>query len=113
MIVGLQEQTMQGMILLKFLSAWGGSYLNIEKVKGRLCQDCLDRIIEMAENYCLPQWSERPYDLCIVDFQTKELYPLQQSIKDYLIRDYYVHIDCSDDQIRVLAAYTPEKRQGK
>lgn len=83
------------------------SYLMIESLRERLCQDCLDKVAEMIERCGSQEGEEEPYDLCMVDFQTQELYPLQRSRTSYLVRDYYIHIDYSDSQIDMTAVFVP------
>lgn len=54
----------------------------------------------------------RPRDLCMVDFQTLELYPLQEHNISYFIRDYYIQVDSRDDELEVEAIYTPMLENG-
>ena len=49
----------------------------------------------------------KPRDLCLVDFQTLELYSLQEQYVSYYIRDYYVRLDQTDDGMKVEAVYAP------
>lgn len=70
-----------------------------EMVKDILCQDCLDKMVNvMGENI---------YDLCLVDFQTMELYPLEEGQRSCLIRDYYVESEGQDGEIKILGVYAP------
>ena len=71
----------------------------IERVKDFLCQDCLDKMANaMGEN---------GYDLCLVDFQTMELYPVKEGQRSYFIRDYYVESESQDGEIKILGVYAP------
>ena len=44
----------------------------------------------------------------MIDFQTQELYSLQEQYVIYYIRDYYVKIESGEDKI-VTAVYAPEQ----
>lgn len=76
----------------------------IEKVKDFLCQDCLDKIVNVM--------GENRYDLCLADFQTMELYPLKEGQRSYLIRDYYVESEGQDGEIKILGVYAPQATKG-
>ena len=73
------------------------SILDVEKAKTILCQDCLRTGRE----------EPKPRDLCLVDFQTLELYSLQERHASYYIRDYYVRLDQTEDGMEVEAVYAP------
>ena len=45
-----------------------------------------------------------------MDFQTLELYSLQEQYASYYIRDYYVRLDQTDDGMEVEAVYAPERK---
>lgn len=52
-------------------------------------------------------------DLCLVDFQTLELYSLQGDYSSYYVRDYYVQVDDSrEDGLKVTAIYAPILENG-
>ncbi|MGN0354640.1 MAG: hypothetical protein ACI4EI_06150 [Muricoprocola sp.] len=72
----------------------------IEMVKNVLCQDCLDKIMNVV--------GENRYDVCLVDFQTMELYPLEEGQRSYLIRDYYVETEGQEGEIKILGVYAPQ-----
>ena len=44
-----------------------------------------------------------------MDFQTLELYSLQEQHASYYIRDYYVRLDQTEDGMEVEAVYAPER----
>lgn len=52
----------------------------------------------------------QPRDLCLVDFQTLELYSLQEQYARYYIRDYYVLPDQTEDGMEIEAVYVPERK---
>lgn len=49
---------------------------DVVKEKDHLCQTCLDKVLEVMEVYAPENEPARPRDLCLVDFQTLELYSL-------------------------------------
>ena len=67
----------------------------------------MDKIIRTLGGLDALYRSEKPYDLCLVDFQTSEIYSLQQASRRAIIRDYYIDIDVFDEQIDVTAIYAP------
>ena len=83
------------------------SILDVEKAKTTLCQDCLDKLLAVMETYGPEGEEPKPWDLCLVDFQTLELYSLQEQYASYYIRDYYVRLDQTDDGMEVEAVYAP------
>lgn len=83
------------------------SILDVEKAKAILCQDCLDKLLAVMETYGPEGEEPKPRDLCLVDFQTLELYSLQEQYASYYIRDYYVRLDQTEDGMEVEAVYAP------
>ena len=81
------------------------NYFDVDKVRGYLCQTCLDKLLDVIDVY---GDSECPTGLCMIDFQTQELYSLQNQYVTYYIRDYYVKIESGEEKI-VTAVYAPEK----
>lgn len=81
------------------------NYFDVDKVRGYLCQTCLDKLIDVID-VCGD--SECPVALCMIDFQTQELYSLQEQYVTYYIRDYYVKIESDEEKI-VTAVYAPIK----
>ena len=86
------------------------SILDVEKAKTILCQKCLDKLLSAMETYGPEGEEPKPRDLCLVDFQTLELYSLQEQYASYYIRDYYVRLDQTDDGMEVEAVYAPERK---
>lgn len=84
----------------------GENYFDADKVRGYLCQTCLDKLIDVID---VNGDSECPVGLCMIDFQTQELYSLQEQYVTYYIRDYYVKIESGEDKI-VTAVYAPESQ---
>lgn len=85
------------------------SILDVEKAKAILCQDCLDKLLSVMETYGPEGEEPKPRDLCLVDFQTLELYCLQEQYASYYIRDYYVRLDQTEDGMEIEAVYAPER----
>ena len=83
------------------------SILDVEKVNNVLCQNCLDKLLDVMETYGPEGEEPKPRDLCLVDFQTLELYSLQEQYASYYIRDYYVRLDQTEDGMEVEAVYAP------
>lgn len=86
---------------------------DVKKVQSNLCQTCLDKVLEVMEVYTPENEAARPRDLCLVDFQTLELYSLQGDYVAYYVRDYYVQInDSKEDELQVSAIYAPVLENG-
>ena len=81
-----------------------GNYFDVDKVRGYLCQTCLDKLLDVID---VDVDSGGPTGLCMIDFQTQELYSLQNQYVTYYIRDYYVKIESGEEKI-VTAVYAPE-----
>ena len=80
------------------------SIFDVKKVQNHLCQECLDK---------LETQKPKPRDLVLVDFQTLELYAIQEHNAGYFIRDYYVEIESEEDGVEVKAFYCPKLNNGK
>lgn len=78
-----------------------------QTVQKHLCQNCLDKLLEVMEVYGYVQEEPKPRELCLIDFQTMELYSLQDEKSVYYIRDYYVQID-SGERKEITAVYAPD-----
>lgn len=86
---------------------------DVKKVQKHLCQTCLDKVLEVMEVYGSEDEPTRPRDLCLVDFQTLELYSLQGDYSAYTVRDYYVQIDDSrEGEVQIMAFYAPVLENG-
>lgn len=81
---------------------------DVKRIQNRLCQACLDKVLKVMQVYTSEDKAAQPRDLCIVDFQTLELYSLQGDRSAYFIRDYYVQIeDSREDELSISAIYAP------
>ena len=66
------------------------SFFDVKKVQDHLCQICLDKLLEFMDSYSEEGKDSGAKDVCLVDFQTLELYSLQEHYISHYIRDYYV-----------------------
>lgn len=80
---------------------------DVENVQSHLCQKCLDKVLEVMKVYGEENEPAEPIPLCLVDFQTLELYPVQDQNRSYYIRDYYVELENEKDVLKVMAVYAP------
>ena len=70
--------------------------------------------MEVMENYGEEGAEFGARDVCLVDFQTLELYSLQEHYISHYIRDYYVQIDGRDgDELEVIGIYAPVLEYGE
>ena len=81
---------------------------DVKKVQSHLCRTCLEKVLAVMEVYAPEKEKVRPRDLCLVDFQTLELYSLQGDDIAFYVRDYYVQVDGSrPDEMHISAFYAP------
>ena len=84
------------------------SIFDVKKVQNHLCQTCLDKLLEVMDSYGYEGEESGARDICLVDFQTLELYSLQEHYISHYIRDYYVQVDGRDgEKLEVTGIYTP------
>lgn len=83
------------------------SVFDLNGVKDHLCQECLDKLLYVMDSYGPIGKNAQLRDLCLIDFQTMELYTLQEHERSYYIRDYYVQIIMDDSEAEVDAFYLP------
>lgn len=88
------------------------SILDLNAVSGHLCQECLDKLLDVMDCYGPAGEDAQPRDLCIIDFQTMELYTLQAHNRMYYIRDYYVQTAVDDSGAEVNVFYMPVLENG-
>jgi len=90
------------------------SIFDVKKVQGHLCQTCLDKLLEVMDSCGYEGEEMGAKDICMVDFQTLELYSLQEHYISHYIRDYYVQIDGRDgDELEVIGIYAPVLENGE
>ena len=86
----------------------------MKNVQSHLCQSCLDKLLEVMERYGEEGKDSGAKDVCLVDFQTLELYSLQEHYISHYIRDYYVQIDGRDgEELEVIGIYAPVLENGE
>lgn len=74
---------------------------NVLGLQKKLCQDCLDKILESLECDRWKREEKEPLPLCLVDFQTLEIYSLQNEMQKIYISDYYVKSQNKDNELMV------------
>lgn len=90
--------------------------VNLGALSERLCQSCLDKVVEFYENSLSFGSKENAAatGYCLVDFTDRQLYALSDPYRGYYIRDYYVTYDIvtgkGDDRIELLIFYAPERK---
>ena len=90
------------------------SIFDVKKVQNHLCQTCLDKLLEVMDSYGYEGEESGARDICLVDFQTLELYSLQEHYIAHYIRDYYVQVDGRDEEeLEVTGIYTPVLENGE
>lgn len=90
------------------------SIFDVKKVQGHLCQTCLDKLLEVMDSCGYEGEEMGAKDICMVDFQTLELYSLQEHYISHYIRDYYVQIDGRDgEELEVIGIYAPVLENGE
>ena len=77
---------------------------NLEKI---LCSDCLPRVAEVLEHSYKKGEEQETIPLCLIDFDTLEVYSMQDFYRGYFVRDYWVQFDFIDDKIELEAFYLP------
>ena len=75
--------------------------LKTEKIRNNLCQNCLDKVTESLEVHKWKNERKKAVPLCLVDFQTLEIYSVQEWHKECLIRDYWVEIETEGNETEV------------
>lgn len=77
--------------------------LKKEKIQNSLCQQCLDKVVESLEVHKWKNERKKAVPLCLMDFQTLEIYSVQDWHKGCLIGDYWVDIKTEENQIEINA----------
>lgn len=87
-----------------------GTYkLDMNFLAEHLCQKCLDKITESLRYSKWEYEEKKVIPLCIVDFQTLEIYSLQDYHAGCMVRDYWINMEYEENEIRVEAFYVPER----
>ena len=64
--------------------------VDYEMLEKNLCQSCLDKIMSALEYRKWKVEDKNPVPLCLVDFETLDIYSLQDTLHKYSVRDYWV-----------------------
>ena len=72
-----------------------------------LCQTCLDKVTASMHFWKKEQEEKEAVPLCLLDFQTSEIYSAQDWYLGYFIRDYWVELDFEEKDISIKAYYLP------
>ena len=74
-----------------------------------LCQACLDKVSDSLNCWRFEDEKQDPLPLCLVDFETLEIYPVQNEYSAYFIRDYWIEIENDGNDVKIEAFYLPER----
>lgn len=74
-----------------------------------LCQTCLDKITDSLETSKWKYEKKQAIPLCLVDFETLEIYSLQDWHVGCSIRDYWVDMEYDEEKVEVSAYYLPTR----
>lgn len=83
--------------------------LDTGALQKNLCQECLDKVAESLEYWKWEDEEREVVPLCLVDFETLEIYPMQNKYVAYFIRDYWIEMDFDENKVEVGAYYLPER----
>ena len=82
--------------------------LDTKNLEKNLCSDCLPKVAEVLEHsYKKGEEKKETIPLCLIDFETLEVYSMQDFYRGYFVRDYWVQFDFIDDKIELEAFYLP------
>lgn len=82
--------------------------LDTKNLEKNLCSDCLPKVVEILEHsYKKGEEKKETIPLCLIDFETLEVYSMQDFYRGYFVRDYWVQFDFIDDKIELEAFYLP------
>lgn len=83
--------------------------LDTKFLQKNLCQECLDKIVASLEYSKWENEGKSARPLCLVDFDTMEIYSVQDDCRAYFVRDYWVEIDGEGNEVEVRAYYLPKR----
>lgn len=90
--------------------SWSGDLtLNPEFLQRNLCSSCLSQAAGALSFFKGEQEEKDALPLCLIDFQTRELYPVQDTYRAYFIRDYWVEMDFAESSVTIKAYDLPKK----
>lgn len=79
--------------------------LDVDKLAEYLCSDCLSETINSFT------YDQEHWNLALVNYQTRELRPLEKSLLGFFMGDYKIGLnyDEPDNEIHIYAFYCPER----
>lgn len=77
--------------------------VDYEMLEKNLCQPCLDKIMSVLEYRKWKVEDKNPVPLCLVDFETLDIYSLQDTLHKYSVRDYWVVASYEKNRVLVNA----------
>lgn len=77
--------------------------INTELLQNHLCQTCHEKVMETVNT------DKETVPLCVVDFETKEVYSLQMQKGSYFIRDYRIKVEREESEVYMQAYYLPKR----
>ena len=84
--------------------------INTKTIKEHLCQKCLDKVLESLE-FCKWKYEKKEaVPLCLVDFETLEIYSHQDWHQGCRIQHYWVKIESDGNEITVEAYSIPDQK---
>ena len=81
--------------------------VDYEMLEKNLCQSCLDKIMSALEYRKWKVEDKNPVPLCLIDFETLDIYSLQDTLHKYSVRDYWVVASCEKNRVLVDAYNLP------
>lgn len=76
----------------------GGSKPNQKEMSKFLCTDCCKRIEQ-----------ENKYDVAFMDYQTREIFPIEENVIEFYIGNYAIHRLNTGDSLEYLIFHAPEQ----
>lgn len=83
--------------------------LNTDVIENNLYQKCLNKVTSTLKYWNSEDEEKKTIPLCMVDFDTLEIYSLQDYFRAYFIRDYWVKMDFQGNNIEIETFYLPER----
>lgn len=85
--------------------------LDTKFLEKHLCSECLKKVTGSLEYWKNETEDKETIPLSLIDFDTLEIYSLQEYYHCYFIGDYYVEIDFKPNKVAVEVFYLPEHKQ--
>lgn len=82
--------------------------INSSNLVEHLCQGCLDKVTSTLTTYASDEKQAEYVPLCVVDFETLEIYSLQEKNLSYYVRDYWLELERNEHTLSLQVYYLPE-----